>query len=238
MKLLKISLPNPWMFIIILILSLFFILKSKAQINVDNKKILIIGNIYYPAPAIMDNFYKNDSVIANKKFNDAAIRISKFGTPVLITDLLKESEYSSQCWLSVFEWWSALVLYSQEFYIIKGEKDGLMENMLFFYTSKIFNQSMPDSEISLEIINIVQEKRNLLMEVDTTKTVYYNTLCTRTVTKKNCPEGYSGTKVTYKVPAKKYCSLISQLKAQEAAQLEAETYKQETANMLGICIQN
>lgn len=56
-----------------------------------------------------------------------------------------------------------------------------------------------------------------------------------TVTKNDCPSGYTGSAVTYVVPAGKYSSTISQEDANAKAQADVEANKQSNANASGSC---
>lgn len=67
-------------------------------------------------------------------------------------------------------------------------------------------------------------------------TVYYNTIQSATVTRNNCGVGYTGSQVTYTVPAGSYESTISVADANAYAQADVVANKQAYANLYGYCI--
>ena len=64
---------------------------------------------------------------------------------------------------------------------------------------------------------------------------YYNSQITAVATKNDCGPGYTGTTVTYTVPAKKYSSSISQVDADNKALEDLNVNKQANANANGTC---
>ncbi len=66
-------------------------------------------------------------------------------------------------------------------------------------------------------------------------TVYYNTQISATTTKNDCGTGYTGSTVTYTVPAEKYSSTISQADADSKAAADLSANKQAYANANGTC---
>jgi hypothetical protein len=67
---------------------------------------------------------------------------------------------------------------------------------------------------------------------------YYNVRLQVDATKNNCPKGYTGTTVTYIVPAKKYSSTLSQAEADAKALADLNANKQTYANNCGRCRKN
>jgi len=67
-------------------------------------------------------------------------------------------------------------------------------------------------------------------------TVYYNIEMSATATKNDCGTGYTGSLVTYTVPAKYYSSTISQADANNIATNRLRTNTQAYANAYGTCI--
>jgi hypothetical protein len=65
--------------------------------------------------------------------------------------------------------------------------------------------------------------------------VYYNVQQSGTATKSDCGTGYSGSTVTYIVPANKYSSTISQTDANNQAITDVNNNKQAYANTNGTC---
>jgi hypothetical protein len=65
--------------------------------------------------------------------------------------------------------------------------------------------------------------------------VYYNSQISATATKNDCGTGYTGSTVTYTVPAKKYSSTVSQTAADNLAATDLNTNKQAYANANGTC---
>ncbi len=68
--------------------------------------------------------------------------------------------------------------------------------------------------------------------------IFYNSKLTATVNKNNCGSGYTGSLVTYTVPANKYSSAISQNDAENKASADLNANKQAYANANGICTPN
>ncbi len=66
-------------------------------------------------------------------------------------------------------------------------------------------------------------------------TTYYNTQVSATATKNSCGTGYTGSTVTYTVPAKKYSSTVSQVDADNKALADLNNNKQAYANTNGTC---
>jgi hypothetical protein len=70
---------------------------------------------------------------------------------------------------------------------------------------------------------------------NTNPIVYYNVQVSATVTKNNCGTGYTGSSVTYTVPAKKYSSTVSQTDADAQAATDLNSNTQTYANANGTC---
>lgn len=66
--------------------------------------------------------------------------------------------------------------------------------------------------------------------------VYYNTSRSQVFTRNNCAAGYTGTPVTYSVPAGRYRSVISQADADAKAIAEINANGQNYANANGSCV--
>ncbi|MDR1120894.1 MAG: DUF5977 domain-containing protein [Dysgonamonadaceae bacterium] len=69
-------------------------------------------------------------------------------------------------------------------------------------------------------------------------TVYWNVAKSGTFTRNNCGGGYSGTAVTYTVPAHTYSSTVSQADANAQAQADVNANGQAYANQNGSCTLN
>ncbi len=67
---------------------------------------------------------------------------------------------------------------------------------------------------------------------------YYNAQASQSFTRNNCPAGYTGSSVTYTVPASTYNSTISQADADQQAQNDISANGQAYANANGTCTQN
>jgi hypothetical protein len=67
------------------------------------------------------------------------------------------------------------------------------------------------------------------------QSVFYNTIQTGTATKNNCGAGYTGSTVTYTVPAHTYSSITSQVDADNQAIADVAANKQTYANTNGTC---
>ena len=67
---------------------------------------------------------------------------------------------------------------------------------------------------------------------------YYNVVKNGTFTKNNCPPNYTGSQVTYTVPANTYSSTISQQDADNQAQADVNANGQTYANTNGTCTPN
>lgn len=65
---------------------------------------------------------------------------------------------------------------------------------------------------------------------------YYNAAKSGTFTRNNCGSGYTGSQVTYTVPANTYSSTISQVDADQKAQNDVNTNGQNYADQNGTCI--
>jgi len=65
--------------------------------------------------------------------------------------------------------------------------------------------------------------------------IFYNTQLSATVTKNDCGTGYTGSSVTYIIPANKYSSDVSQVDADNKALADLNTNKQTYANANGSC---
>ncbi|MGK6353529.1 DUF5977 domain-containing protein [Parapedobacter sp. DT-150] len=68
----------------------------------------------------------------------------------------------------------------------------------------------------------------------TSSGLYFNSYVSQSFTKGNCTSG-NGTSVTYRVPAKKYSSTISQADADAKAQADIQANGQNYANQHGVC---
>jgi hypothetical protein len=68
-----------------------------------------------------------------------------------------------------------------------------------------------------------------------TKALYYNRAQSANFTKNNCPEGFTGSTVTYTVPMGAYSSDISQADADAQALNDVYTNGQSFANAFGTC---
>jgi len=68
-----------------------------------------------------------------------------------------------------------------------------------------------------------------------TPSVFYNTQTSAATTKNSCGTGYTGSTVTYTVPANKYSSTVSQSDADNQAVSDLNTNKQTYANTNGTC---
>ena len=66
-------------------------------------------------------------------------------------------------------------------------------------------------------------------------TVYYNAQISATATKSDCGTGFTGSTVTYTIPANKYSSTVSQLDADSKAVADLTANKQTFANANGAC---
>jgi YD repeat-containing protein len=66
-------------------------------------------------------------------------------------------------------------------------------------------------------------------------TIYYNVDTSQTLTCSTCESGFTGTSVTYTVPAGRYTSLISQADANAQAVADIATYGQDYADKNGTC---
>jgi len=73
------------------------------------------------------------------------------------------------------------------------------------------------------------------LEYQPTAITYYNTTATATAIRNNCPTNYTGSVVTYIVPANKYSSTTSQAEADLQATNDLTANKQAYANTNGIC---
>lgn len=65
--------------------------------------------------------------------------------------------------------------------------------------------------------------------------VYYNVVKSGIFTRNNCTSGWTGSAVTYTVPARKHSSIISQADADAKAQNDVNTNGQQYANINGTC---
>jgi hypothetical protein len=68
-------------------------------------------------------------------------------------------------------------------------------------------------------------------------TIYHNQAASAVFTKNSCGTGFTGSSVTYTVPANKYSSTISQTDANAQAQNDINTNGQNYANAIGTCTQ-
>lgn len=68
-----------------------------------------------------------------------------------------------------------------------------------------------------------------------TPKTYYNTKVYTWCTKKDCPVGKIGSRVTYTIEAGRYASLISQEEAQAQAKVDLLLNRQQWANQTGTC---
>jgi YD repeat-containing protein len=69
-------------------------------------------------------------------------------------------------------------------------------------------------------------------------TIYYSTIQQSTYTRNNCPSGYTGSDVTYTIPAGTYISTLSQADADQKAWNDILTNGQAYANAMGTCTQS
>jgi len=82
--------------------------------------------------------------------------------------------------------------------------------------------------------NIIKNYKYNYTDGTTSSPIYFNNYLSNSYTKSNCPAGY-GTSLTYRVPAKKYSSSISQADADAKAQAEMQANGQNFANTNGTC---
>lgn len=92
---------------------------------------------------------------------------------------------------------------------------------------------------------ILDENRNIIQKMtyheagqSTAGTIYYSQPKSQPFTKNNCATGYTGSSVTYTVPAEKYFSTVSPEYAQAQAQADIDANGQGYANAHGGCIAN
>lgn len=132
--------------------------------------------------------------------------------------------------------------------------DGAMKNsMVTTYTYKPFfgMTSSTDSkgmssyyeyDNYQRLINVKDQNNNIVKKHNynysdgsiTPSSLYYNSYLSGSYTKNDCSAGY-GTSLTYRIPANKYSSSISQADADAKAQAELQTNGQNYANSKGSC---
>jgi YD repeat-containing protein len=83
--------------------------------------------------------------------------------------------------------------------------------------------------------NIVKKICYNLAGQTTTCNIYYNAAASQSFTRNNCQSGYTGSTVTYTVPAGTYTSTISQADADAKAQADIAANGQAYANANGTC---